>query len=75
MSYQHTAQDILVQTYIEMLGNDFPAIKEMMSADELLIAHGDEMTQNQRAALSAFIGFWDALMDLETETYKKRAQA
>lgn len=75
MSDNTTAMDTLAEAYVEMLARDFVGIGEMLSADELLIAHGDEMTQTQRAALSAFIGFWDALMDLETETYKKRAQA
>lgn len=75
MSGDLTAMDTLADCYAEMLAHDFAGIGDMNSADELLIAHGDEMTQNQRAALSAFIGFWDALMDLETETYQKRAQA
>ena len=46
----------------------------MASADELLIAHGADMTEKQRAALSAFIVFWEALFDLETETYKKEGE-
>jgi hypothetical protein len=36
-----------------------------MSADELLWDHGDEMTTEQRAWLTAFIALWEATQGLD----------
>ena len=73
MSGDLTAMDTLADCYAEMLAHDFAGIGDVMSADELLIEYGDHMSEKQRLALSAFIGFWDALTDLESETYQVNA--
>lgn len=74
MSGDLTAVDTLSDCYAQMLEHNFGGVGVMASADELLIAHGADMTEKQRAALSAFIVFWEALFDLETETYKKEGE-
>ena len=55
----------LSQVYEDLLRKHFQGM-DSMSADELIMEHGDAMSDAQKMIIVSFIHFWDKIDELES---------